>query len=209
MNFAVVSDFDGTITEFDVGDFLLLSFNLTTKEEIEKSYTFGMKVEEWMKVYFSRIKDVEISKIKDIIKKKVKIRDGFKEFVDFLNKKNIPFEIVSGGVDLYIEEVLKINLITAKGFWGEFNGGDIRYNFLENGMTLSEFKAKRVLYYKNLGYKTIFLGDSQNDYYAAKNADISFASLRLKEILENEEYPFRNLDNFYSVMETINASSTS
>jgi 2-hydroxy-3-keto-5-methylthiopentenyl-1-phosphate phosphatase len=74
-------------------------------------------------------------------------------------------------------------------------------------MTLSDFKAKRVLYYKNLGYRTIFIGDSQNDYYAAKNADISFASLRLKEILENEEYPFRNLDNFYSVMETINASS--
>ena len=209
MKWAVVSDFDGTITEFDVGDFLLLNFNLATHKEIEESYTLNMKIEDWMKVYFKRMKDIEESEIRRVIKSKVKIRDGFKEFVDFLKNNDFPFEIVSGGVDLYIEEILKINSIKACGFYGKFNAGDIRYDFLKNGITLYEFKAVRVLHYKNLGYKTIFLGDSHNDYYAAKSADLCFAAHRLADIFDKEKYLFNKLNNFYSVIEVINASYSS
>ncbi len=205
MKYAIVSDFDGTITTKDIGDFLLLYFNLVTPNEIEESYNFGIKIEQWMQIYFSKIKIIDKNKIKKAIKENVKIRNGFKELVNLCKEKKIPIEVVSGGVDLYIEEVFKNNNIEVSGYWGKFNNGDIKYEFL-NGITLSQFKALRVKYYKGKGYKTIFCGDAANDYNAAKEADVCFASLRLKEILKNEGYKFYELDDFRKVMEILNAS---
>jgi len=203
MKLAIVTDFDGTITTRDVGDFLLLNFGLATQKEIDESYLPGIKIEEWMRKYFSRIKIVNIDEIKKVIKENIKIRDGFKEVIIKFQSMNMPFEVVSGGVDLYIEEVFKINSIKLSGYYGRFNDGNIEYDFLNEKITLSDFKAMRVKYYKNKGYKTIFCGDAANDYKAAKTADITFAELRLREMLEREYYKFHPLDDFKRVMEIV------
>ncbi|MGC8728344.1 MAG: HAD-IB family phosphatase [Elusimicrobiales bacterium] len=205
MKIALVTDFDGTITTRDVGDFLLLYFKLATLEEIEDSYRLGIKIEEWMKTYFSRMNKIKKEDVKKAVRENIKIREGFKEAVESLKKHNMPVEVVSGGVDLYIEEVFSIYGIDLKGFYGKFNDGKISFDFLGSD-TLSDFKAYRVDYYKNLGYKTIFCGDAVNDYKAAKKADIAFAALRLKEILKKENYPFKELDDFKELKELINAS---
>lgn len=205
MKIALVTDFDGTITTRDVGDFLLLYFKLATFQEIEDSYRLGIKIEEWMKTYFSRMNKIKKEDVKKAVRENIKIRDGFKEVVEFLKKHNMPAEVVSGGVDLYIEEVFSIYNIDLKGFYGKFNDGKISFDFLGSD-TLSDFKAYRVDYYKNLGYKTIFCGDAVNDYKAAKKADIAFAALRLKEILKKENYPFKELNNFKELNEVLNES---
>lgn len=206
MKFAIISDFDGTITTFDVGDFLLLHFNLATKKEIEDSYTMGLKIEEWMRKYFKRIKDIEIDKIKLAIKKNIKIKKGFSELVRYMNKLSFPIEVVSGGVDLYIDEVFNNYKIDIKGYYGKFNNGDILFDFLNNSITLSDYKAMRVEYYKKRGYKTIFCGDAPNDFLASTKADIVFATLRLKDILKKENRDFIELKDFNMVIEVINAS---
>ncbi len=198
MKIAVVSDFDGTITERDVGDMLLLEFGKATLQEIEESYKMGINVEQWMKVYFSRMKDVSLDDIERIINEKVKARDGFKEALKFFSQNNIPFEVVSGGVDLYIDAFMKKYGVSFNGFYGRFGNGDISYDFL-NGMTLSEFKASRVINYRNLGYTVVFLGDSQNDYKAILAADIRFATLNLEKILLKEKKEFIPYSTFEQV----------
>jgi 2,3-diketo-5-methylthio-1-phosphopentane phosphatase len=205
MKFALVSDFDGTITTRDVGDFLLLHFGLATQEEISLSYQVGMKVEEWMKKYFRRMKYIERIKIKKAILEKINIRKGFRELTDFCKKNNFSVEVVSGGVDLYIDEVFESNGISINGFYGKFNNGDISFDF-QKGLTLSDFKAKRVSHYKRLGYKTIFCGDAPNDYKAAREADIAFAALKLKDMLNDEKICFYPLNDFGDVMGVISAS---
>lgn len=202
MKIALITDFDGTITTFDVGDFLLLHFNLATREEIEKSYLEGVKVEEWMKIYFSRIKVVDVDRIKEVIKKYIKLRDGFIEVVEILRSKNMPVEIVSGGVDLYIDEVISNNNIKIGGFYGKFNYGNITFDFL-NGVSLSDFKASRVEYYKDRGYVSIFCGDSLNDYDALKRADIKFATSRLYEISKKDGIDVKKLENFNMLLNYI------
>jgi HAD superfamily phosphoserine phosphatase-like hydrolase len=208
MKWSIILDFDGTITKFDVGDFLLLKFGLVSKDEIENSYNFGMRVEEWMRIYFSRMRNIGFDKIKEVLRNEVILRDGFKEMVELIREKGFVVEVVSGGVDLYIEEIFRMNNVNINGFYGRFNGGDIRYDFLGGGMTLSEFKKFRVVHYKNLGYKTIFCGDSPNDYEASRESDICFATLRLKDILKKEGYSFNELNDFYSVIRIIDASNT-
>lgn len=206
MKFAVISDFDGTITTFDVGDFLLLHFNLATCKEIKDSYSMGVRIEEWMKKYFGRIKDIEIDKIKLAIKNNIKVRKGFSELVRYMNDHSFPIEVVSGGVDLYIDEVFNNYGIEIKGYYGKFNNGDILFDFLSDSITLSDYKAMRVEYYKERGYKTIFCGDAPNDFLASTRADIVFATLRLKDILNKENRSFNELNDFNKVMEIIDAS---
>ncbi|MEF3280894.1 MAG: HAD-IB family phosphatase [Elusimicrobiota bacterium] len=206
MKVAIISDFDGTITTKDVGDFLLLHFNLATEKEIEDSYEFGLKIEEWMKKYFSRIKSVNLAQVKRAIKEHIKLRDGFCQMVEFLNRNLIPFEVVSGGVDLYIEEVFENYGLKLKGYYGKFNNGDISFDFLNKDKALSDFKMERVLLYKKLGYKTIFCGDAPNDYKAAVVCDICFATLRLAEIMRKENRDFFYLNDFKKVMEVLNVS---
>lgn len=205
MNIAVVSDFDATITKKDVGDSLLLEFKKANYDEINSSYQMGIRVEEWMKIYFSRMKDVDHKEIENFVYNKVEARDGFYEFFSFLNVNRIPFELVSGGVDVYIEPFFKKHGIAVKGFYGLFRNGAVEYPFLGD-MTLSQFKAYRVTHYRKLGYTVIFLGDSQNDYEAALAADISFATLRLKDILSFQNKSFLPFETLTEVLEKINAS---
>ncbi|MGC8868008.1 MAG: hypothetical protein ACP5PA_07380, partial [Elusimicrobiales bacterium] len=115
---------------------------------------------------------------------------------------NIPFEIVSGGLDLYIDAFMRKYGVSFSGFYGRFNHGDITYDFL-NGMSLYEFKASRVINYRNLGYTVVFLGDSYNDYQAAVAADIRFATLRLAKILSDEKREFISYSTFYEVKSII------
>lgn len=205
MKLAVVSDFDATLTKKDVGDSLLIEFKKADIKEIELSYQMGFKVEEWMKIYFSRMKDIPFTEIERFVIEKVEPRDGFLDFFSFLTENKIPFEIVSGGVDAYIEPFFKKYAISPKGFYGIFKDGVVSYPFLGD-MTLSQFKASRVVHYKNLGYAVVFLGDSQNDYEASLVADIRFATLRLKDILAAKKESFFSFETLNEVLEKIYAS---
>lgn len=204
MKYSVISDFDGTITKIDVGDFLLVHFKLISKKEIEKSYILNLPVEKWMRDNFTLISNIPKREIFKAINKYIEIKKGFKEFLSYAKKKKIPFEIVSGGVDLYADAVFKKYNIKAKSYFGKFieNSGKavIKYDFLKKSKELSDFKKERVLYYKNRGYKTIYCGDAPNDLKAADSADIVFADKRLYKIGKDKGYiklnDFRKLIDF-------------
>lgn len=203
MKIAVVSDFDGTLTKKDVGDMILLAFNKATHQEIEDSYQLGVKVEEWMKIYFSRMADIDRDEIERFVYGSVEARNGFVEMVSFLSNMSIPFEIVSGGVDVYIEPFMKKYGVFINGFYGLFKDKTVSYPFLDN-MTLSEFKASRVSYYRDLGYTVVFMGDSPNDYEAILLADIRFATLRLSNILRSEGRNFFAYEDLVDIIKVIN-----
>ncbi|GAB4028400.1 MAG: hypothetical protein Fur0012_00660 [Elusimicrobiota bacterium] len=85
--YAIVSDFDGTITYKDVGDFLLLHFKLVKKREIDIGYELNVPVEKWMKEYFSRIGKVKKELIEKAVKKYISPRLFFRETVIFCKEK--------------------------------------------------------------------------------------------------------------------------
>ncbi|MCX7641113.1 MAG: haloacid dehalogenase-like hydrolase, partial [Elusimicrobiales bacterium] len=192
----------------DVGDMLLLEFNKATLNEIEESYNFGIKVEEWMKIYFSRMKDVSLTKIDEFVINKVEARDGFVDMISFFSKMRIPFEVVSGGLDIYIKPFMKKYGVYFSGFYGIFNNGVVDYPFLNN-MTLSQFKASRVIYYRSIGYTVAFLGDSPNDYDAAMACDIRFVTLKLKDIFSKEGKTHISYESLKDVIKVINETISS
>ena len=204
--YAIVSDFDGTITTRDVGDFLLLHFRLVTPEEIETGYGLNAPVGKWMKKFFRRIEKIPVREIEKAIYKRIKVKKGVRETMKICKNKGIPFEIASGGVDLYARPVFKKEQLKARSFFGKCRlvrgKAKIEYPFLKN-MELSDFKRSRVDHYRKKGYTVIFCGDAPNDLKAALAADRVFADSRLYKICRERKIKCRKLSTFLPVLKII------
>ena len=195
---AAVSDFDGTITLRDVGDHLLLHYGFADKKTIDESYVSGVKVEDFMKSAFAGAALTE-KVIAGFVRKRVKARRGFREFISFCETSGIPFEIASGGVDLYADPFFKKHGVKVRSFFGKgraVKGGvSIRYPFLRR-LDLSAFKASRVLRQKKAGRKVVFFGDGPNDLKAAAAADKVYAAGRLYRLCRERGIPVSPLTDF-------------
>ena len=170
IKWAVVTDFDGTVTLKDVGDVLLRHFKAATKEEIEDSCSPHVKMEEWMIKYFRPLM-VPKKEIEAYVLESTRLRSGFREFHAFCAGQGIPLEIASGGVDLYIDCLLGKWRLKIKSFYGRarFTAKGLRVDYpCLKGSTLDVFKAARVRHYQRLGYKVAFCGDGASDLKAAR-----------------------------------------
>lgn len=198
---AAVSDFDGTITLRDVSDHLLLHYGFADKKTIEASYSLRVRVEDFMRRAFA---GARISKkaIADFAVEKVSARPGFAAFAPFCGKAGVPFEIVSGGVDLYAGPFLRKHGVRVRSFFGRARvvGGGIKitYPFLRSS-GLSAFKASRVLRFRKAGYKVVFFGDGPNDLKAARLADKVYAAGRLYRLCRERGIPVSRLTDFEKV----------
>jgi len=181
---AAVSDFDGTITLRDVGDHLLLHYGFSDRKTIEESYSLKVRVEDFMKRAFAGAKLTE-EVIAGFVREKVRARAGFRDFILFCESAGVPFEIASGGIDLYADPFFKKHGVSVKSFFGRarvVKGGiRIDYPFLKR-MDLSAFKASRVSRLKRAGYRVVFFGDGPNDFKAAELADKVYATGRLLKL---------------------------
>ena len=207
----MVADFDGTITLRDVGDSLLLRFGAATKKEIAASYAFGVAMDKWMRRIFLKLR-VSQKRIQAHVRASTRLRNGFKEFTAFCAANSVPFEIASGGIDLYAEPVFSKYRLKARSFFGKARvtgaGVKITYPFLK-GRTLDGFKALRVARLRRLGYRVIFCGDGTTDLQAARAADKVFAAKKLLGHCRVIGLKATRLKNFYQVRDFIRKNSVS
>jgi 2-hydroxy-3-keto-5-methylthiopentenyl-1-phosphate phosphatase len=195
---AAVSDFDGTITLRDVGDHLLLHYGFADKKTIDESYVSGVKVEDFMRSAFAGAA-LTRKAIAAFVRKRVKARRGFREFMVFCETSGVPLEIASGGVDLYADPFFEKHGVKVRSFFGRgraIKGGiRISYPFLRR-LDLSAFKASRVLRQQRLGRKVVFFGDGPNDLKAAAAADKVYAAGRLYRLCRERGIPVSPLTDF-------------
>lgn len=195
---AAVSDFDGTVTLRDVGDHLLLHYGFADQKTIDESYSLKVKVEDFMTRAFAGARLTEKA-IRDFVRKRVRARAGFRDFVLFCEKAGVPFEIASGGVDLYSDPFFEKHGVRIKSFFGRGRvtpgGVKLTYPFLRR-TTLSDFKASRVARFRNAGYRVVFFGDGPNDFKAAGLADKAFATGRLLKLCRERGVPASPLTDF-------------
>lgn len=206
---ALVCDFDGTITLKDVGDVILTHFKAVTKQEIKDSYNSDVDMAKWMKETFMRLtatpKEIEKHLLKTIL-----IRKGFKDIIKFCDKNNIPLEIVSGGLDLYSKPLFKKWNLRVKSFFGKAkftkNGYRISYSYL-NGYSLDDFKEARVKFHQTKKRKVIFCGDATTDLKAAMIADKVYATKKLLSLCKTNKIETSWLRTFCDIQKFIIRSS--
>ncbi len=206
IKYALITDFDGTVTTLDIGNTLCLHYGTTTPARIEKAFAAKEDAKHWMRSHFSPI-TADKKDFEEVILSYAVIKNGFVELAKYCGEKKMPFEIASGGLDIYINPVLKHNNVPPIKIYcvqGTFTADGIAVDFVHfPDTTLEAFKAERVKYYKAQGFTTIFFGDGPSDFDAAKEADICFATSRLKTLCEENKLPFLAFEDYFAALKIV------
>lgn len=206
--YIVFSDFDGTITQQDVIMSIMKHFASPEWKEIrDKIFNEEITISEGVAQLFSLIPSSKKDEIINWCLRNIKIRNGFKEFLEFLKEKNIPFIVLSGGLDFYIYPILEPykNLIT-KIYCNkaDFSGEYIKVKFTywcdpycdkDCGMC----KTSVIREYKKEYEKVIYIGDSITDINPSKLANIVFARDYLVKRLRKMGIKYFEYETFYDI----------
>ncbi len=209
----IFSDFDGTITERDVIVMIMEKFAppewVQIKDKILYERTITLK--DGIEALFKLIDSEKKREITDYIKKNVKIRSGFKELLDFCQKENIDFNVLSGGLDFHIEPILenyktKLKLYCNKADFSSDKIG-IKYDFLPENCnicgTCGCCKIEIIEKYPQDRFLRVLIGDSLTDLAPSKVSDMVFARADLIKYLEQENIPFIPFNTFHEVQEQL------
>ena len=205
----VFSDFDGTITECDVIVMIMEKFappewvNLKDKILYERTVTLKDGVER----LFSMLLSSQKKEIISYVKEKAKLREGFGEFLDFCEKENIEFNVLSGGLDFHIYPVLEKYVDRVKVFCNNADFSEdrikVKYNYLPKNCNMCGdcgcCKIEIIENYPEGQFIRILIGDSLSDLAASKVVDIVFARGDLIKYLEQERISYISFEDFHEV----------
>jgi len=181
MNTLVQCDFDGTITEEDMGFLLLDSFASEGWRQLLTEYREGrMSVGYFNTKAFAMVKADRQTLLK-FVRSKVKIRAGFHELLGYCHEKGFRFAIVSNGLVFYIESILRdigidnIDILAAQTNFTP-NGIETKYIGPEGNQIQDGFKETYIRLFLRNGYRVVYVGNGISDTSPAKLAHHIFAT---------------------------------
>ena len=208
INPIIFCDFDGTITNSDniisiMKKFAPPGWEALKDGVLQQKISISTGVGEMFSLLDSDLKEDIIQYVKDT----AGIRPGFSDFVDFTRKADIPFYIVSGGMDFFVEPLLN-DLLPKDRIYCNHANFDQEKILIEWPHTCDEHcdfecgcckpTIMRKLSTKN-EYRLV-IGDSVTDFEAAKQADFVIARDRLLEKCRIEAIPHQEFETFYDVI---------
>jgi 2-hydroxy-3-keto-5-methylthiopentenyl-1-phosphate phosphatase len=199
-------DFDGTITlkgmVDEVGEVFVGETWLALKQKMLER---KLSLLEGVAMAFETIPSSRREEIIDHVKQAAKIRPGFMELLDYCKVGGIPFIVVSGGVDFFMEPVLKPyvrSISRAYSLESDFSHKNLRlvhkYSCGECGLC----KLKVMEEYP--GRTRILIGDGLTDLHGAQHADLVFARASLAKYLDQEGRPYLPYETFFDVIHGLN-----
>ncbi len=209
----VFSDYDGTITERDVILSVMEKFAPSEWVELKNKilYERTITLKDGVERLFGLIKSSKKEEITNYIKEKVKLREGFRRFIDFCEEERFEFYVLSGGIDFLIEPILeefkeRIKICCNKAnFNSEYITIDYKYLPINCSLcgTCGFCKIEAIEKYPKDKYLRILIGDSLTDLAASKVVDIVFARADLIKYLEQENISYIPFSNFHEVKEQL------
>jgi 2-hydroxy-3-keto-5-methylthiopentenyl-1-phosphate phosphatase len=207
-------DFDGTLTIGEVSRLLLEEFADGDWQSLNKEYTEGkISVQNCNIMQFAMVKADEKT-ITDFLTNsdRVEIRPGSQELFKYCAEKALDIVILSNGLKLYIETVLRnlgIDNIEVYAARSVFGADGIKLTYpgpdgasIEDGF--KEFYSKTLI---EKGYDVMYyVGNGVSDIYPARHADHIFAIDGLLEQCQRENLectPFNDLYDVIKGLETI------
>ncbi len=209
--YAVVIDFDGTITCNDMGLAVITEFGAPGWEEGIKKYRSGqfnsMELHRWEAGFLPSAKVREMT---ELAASGAEIRPGLRELVEYAASHEIPVEIASSGWSFYVEAILKRHGLGEIPFTSAaaiFDAGEFATHGLSAGATHCEIngvcKCDRVWPRQEAGATVIYVGDGLSDFCVAAESDVVFARRSLAEHCERVGIAFTPFDDFFEVLDGI------
>ncbi len=176
----VQCDFDGTITEEDMGYLLLDSFASEDWRQLLTEYRAGrMSVGRFNTQAFTMV-NASRETLLQFVRNRVKIRAGFHELLACCRRKGFRFVIVSNGLDFYIEAILKdtgVDGIEVMAAQTRFTPERIESKYIgPQGKEIQDgFKETYIRLFLDRGYRVAYVGNGISDVSPAKQAHHIFA----------------------------------
>lgn len=204
MKLAVLTDFDGTITRTDVAEDILKAFappDWRDIEELHRARTIGTR--ETMVRQFALVHAPREDLLR-FVDAHAEIDDSFPGFVAYCRSRGVHLEIVSEGLDFYLDFLLrKWRLdVPARTNRTAFDGADLRISYPYADPTCSlcgTCKLRRLFDLRVAGYEVVYVGDGHSDLCPAVEADVVFAKAELADLCREEAMDFIPFDSFADV----------
>lgn len=208
----IYCDFDGTITESDNIIAIMKKFTPPNWENIkDQILSQEISIREGVGKLFSELPSNKKAEITKFAIENAKIREGFSEFVEFVKSENIPFYIVSGGIDFFVYPILQ-EYGPFDGIYcnhSDFSGETIKIlwpytcdSFCQNECGCCKPSIIRKLNQDEESFK-IIIGDSVTDLEAAKLADFVLARDLLEEKCGEWGLNYKGFTTFYDCISEI------
>ncbi|MGC9526941.1 MAG: HAD-IB family phosphatase [Limnospira sp.] len=200
----VFCDFDGTITAEETFVAMLKQFAPELSAEIlPKLYTREMTLREGVRQILESIPAAAYPEIVEFSRTKA-IRPGLVELIDFLDRRAVPFVVVSGGIRIMVETVLgelteRVEAIYAVDL--EVGEPYLRVHSDFEGETELMAKVQVMELYE--GDEKIAIGDSVTDLNLAIAAPVVFARDRLAEYLDEHQKSYIPWTDFFEVRDRL------
>jgi 2-hydroxy-3-keto-5-methylthiopentenyl-1-phosphate phosphatase len=201
----VLVDFDGTITQQDVGAHL---FNTYSKNRSQKIVSLWLKGEISSRECLEReCQLIEITPFElrnfALIQK---IDAQFPAFVDLCKGEKLELVIVSDGLDFYIKLILEKYGLDEIPFYSNrlrFKNGVMNpeFPFFDRGCgACGNCKSYHLKNLRSKSGKVVYIGDGLSDKCAVKEAEIVFAKNDLREFCIKENIPCFSYKDFGDII---------
>lgn len=203
----VFTDFDGTITQVDLGDDLFIKFG-----EFEPFHSQLLAGELHISKYWQILCDRLTPNLKpiDIYNYAMNADTDayFKSFADYCYEEGFPIAVVSDGFDAYIEPVLEsLNLKYLPIYCNKLLYDESSQKFSPFFPRASEScnclvascKRNSMLMNTDPEAVVVYIGDGYSDFCAAEHADIVFAKKHLAAYCFKNKIPHHSFHSFFDV----------
>ncbi|HBB36366.1 MAG TPA: 2-hydroxy-3-keto-5-methylthiopentenyl-1-phosphate phosphatase [Cyanobacteria bacterium UBA8803] len=211
MKRVVFCDFDGTITAVETFAGMLKDFAPQLSVQLmPEIYAMRLTLREGVRRMLESIPSSRYPEILAYVQQQT-TRPGLEELLDFLDERDVPFIVVSGGLLGMVEAVLSRAGKSGQSLLERVAAiyavdVDISSDFLR---VLSEFEGDTELVSKvkvmarHPAEEQIAIGDSVTDLNMALAASVVFARDRLSQYLEERHHPYIQWHDFFDVREQL------
>lgn len=206
--FVVVSDFDGTITNEDLVVALTTEVNPENRTVIERIQRRDVDLKTGLDLLFGTLKSANKPAYEAYLRETATFRNGFHRFRRLLFESQIPFYIVSNGLDFMLNTVLGDAAHDHHRMVNQarFDEERIRITWhypcqppCPGGCGLCKYAVVNELRERH-NAPIAFIGDGVTDYNGALQADRVFARSRLADYLTQAGKPLTPFESFDDVI---------
>ena len=217
----IILDFDGTITDQDIGDKVVERFaDAGWEEGVERllrgEWSIG-KLQQWE---VNRLPADRIGEMEEYALEIARIRPGLRRLLDFADRNGICVEVASAGFDFYVRAILErdgfgdLKTAVPRVVFGDGPDAGQRPRLeFPPGVASCErvglCKCDRVWRLQREGRRVFFVGDGMSDYCAAEQADLVFARGSLARYCSKRGIPYVPYEDFRQVLAEVRRQTAS
>jgi len=210
-SFKIFVDFDGTISEKDIGREMFSRFGDPAKEEelVRGWMNYSIKATDAWKGTCDTVLNFDHD-VFDKFLKNIKIDPGFRNFVTHCNQNNYELKILSDGFDYYINKFMKqegygnLEILSNKLSFGKGNELMPSFPFTDEECTYcANCKRNHILNFSSEEDYTVYVGDGFTDFCPSQFCDFIFAKNSLLRYCEMNRITFFPYSTFNDVIKKL------